>query len=98
MNIEFETEEQRQEFLSRVDTAIEKIEEKIRQIVDKEFLINQYGDVAKKLKAKKDNGEKLTLRDLQELLKVARNVYVPAAISQQVDRLRAMKKMATVNG
>jgi hypothetical protein len=74
-----------------VDEAIKQLYEKITDNIDVSF-VEGLPELMGRLKKKQEDGT-LGLRDYSDLLKIYKNVMVPAAMKQQVDKLNAIKAM-----
>lgn len=74
-----------------IEDAIENLYAKIDESVDKKFL-EELTPMMERLKAKQAEG-RLDLRDFKDLLRIYRNVIIPAVKKQNVDRLRVIKDM-----
>lgn len=68
--------------------SISKIDKSIIDRIDQRF-IEEHNKLFEKLKKKKEEG-KLDLNDFRALLKIHRNIIIPAAKKQTVERLRAI--------
>jgi len=78
-----------------LDKAIKGLTDRIKDRVDVAFLEEQLQPTLERLEEKRKQGT-LSLRDYMDFLRIARNVLIPAAIKQQVDRLEAIKKLVEV--
>lgn len=74
-----------------IEDAIKKMGDKIYEHVDREFVEN-LGSTMERLKTKQAEG-KLNLRDLADLLRIYKNIIIPAVKKQEVERLRTIKDM-----
>jgi len=73
--------------------SVDKLNEHIKDTIDKEFIVKECKVVLERLKAKKESGEKLSLSDIKDIMKIYRNVYIPAAMKQESDKLNTVKAL-----
>jgi hypothetical protein len=74
-----------------IDAVIEGFHKKIGEGIDREF-VEGIEPVIRRLEEKRKSN-KLDIRDLRDCLLVCKNVLVPAAMKQEVDKIQGIKNL-----
>lgn len=78
-----------------IDEVIEAFYKKVGNNIDVDFVKN-LEDALNDLKTKQEAG-KLTIQDMITMLKIQRNVLIPAAMKQEVDKIKMITEMVKAN-